>query len=319
MSAPAVVAHFGTAPPFLQVALRSAHAHGNPVVFLSTRSSRRTWPEQVDAGLIPLPKFEAFLQVYRKMSDFPERYEAAFWRRPFAIEAWMRAEGVSRAFVLDSDVVTFANYGTEVLPLVPDHCSAGLMTREDQGPLDWATSLHFSYWTLEALSDFTAFCVAAYRDPAIRRRLETKYQWHLQCGEAGGICEMTTLHLWRERQGDRVVNFAAPRGGLVADQAIGSSANAAGDEYDMRLAMKRFWFRNGQPHAHNRRLGTPVRFMCVHCQGPFKLAMPYLLDPILRRVYAEAYHARAAAARSRAAARSWWASKRPAAAGARLS
>jgi hypothetical protein len=302
---PVVIAFFGAAPPYLQVALRSADARGNAVVLVGSRVSRGAWPEHADTGLLSLPKLDTFMRVYRKMSDFPEQYEAAFWRRPFAIEAWMRAEGVSRAFILDSDVVTFADYGAEVLPLVPEHGVAGLMTQADQGPFDWATSLHFSYWTLDALSSFTSFCVEAYRDPAIRRRLEAKYQWHLDSGAPGGICEMTTLHLWRERHAARVVNFAAPHAGLVADHGIGSGANAVSGEYATRLGLKRFTFHRGRPHARHLGLGTTVRFLCVHCQGAFKLAMPYLRDPILRPVYAEAYHARAAVAAARAAAGSW--------------
>jgi hypothetical protein len=288
---PTLIAFFGWAPSYVELALRSAANCGNRVVLLGDETNHGVWKDHCDSSRMRLEKFAQFQTSFQKMSDYGDGYEMAFWRRPFVIEEWMVAEGVQRAFVLDGDVLTFADYSKDVLPSLPSGCAAALMTYEDQGEFDWATSLHFSYWTLDALRDFTSFCIEAYRDPTTRKALETKYRWHLEHRQPGGICEMTLLFLWRQRIAATLSNLAAVWDDKTADLAIGASANSANDEYPMQFGLKRFAFRDGIPFAHNRHLNLDIRFVSIHCQGRYKSSMRFLSRPALRRLYVPGYFA----------------------------
>src|SRR5207302_1038911 len=162
------IAFFGPGPDYLKVALKSAADFNSRVVLVGDEANQDFWKDHWDSRQMQPLKFNDFKRSYTKMSDYSEFYEMAFWRRPFAVEEWMRSEGVAQVFLLDGDIVTFADYSRDVVPVLPSECCAALMTFQHQDHSAWATSLHFSYWTLDALTDFTSFCIEAYRDPGIR-------------------------------------------------------------------------------------------------------------------------------------------------------
>ena len=194
---PTLIAFFGRGPNYLKVSLKSAADFNNQVVLLGDSANRGFWKEHWDSSRITLPKLDEFKRSYAKMSYYPEFYEMAFWRRPFVVEEWMRSQGVDQAFLLDGDIVTFADYSKVVLPVLPKDCVAAVSTLEEQRTFEWMTSLHFSFWTLDALTDFTSFCIEAYRDSSVRRMLEAKYRWHVEKRRPGVIFDMTVLYLGR--------------------------------------------------------------------------------------------------------------------------
>ena len=286
---PTLICFFGPPPWYLEFALESAKRFNNEVLLLGDAANSGCWSDHWDSGCVNLPKFDEFKRWYRKMSDYPDFYEMSFWRRPFVVEEWMRREGVDRAFLLDGDVLTFADYSDEVAPALPPNCAAALMTLRDQEEFEWATSLHFSYWTVAALESFTSFLIESYRDDAIRKRLEAKYQWHLRNSRPGGICEMTSLYLWLERHEKHTWNLAKVWNGMAGDLAVGTSANYFAGEYHMRRGLKHLTFENGLPHAYNSILGMKVRLLSVHCQGDSKNVMPFLYKRRWRSVYSDVY------------------------------
>ena len=46
----------------------------------------------------------------------------------FVLEEWMKENGYQRVFLLDSDIMTFANYSEEVYPVLPNDCIAALIS-----------------------------------------------------------------------------------------------------------------------------------------------------------------------------------------------
>jgi hypothetical protein len=291
---PTVIVFFGPAPEYVGLALRSAESRGNHVVMIGDASNRDCWKRHVDADALASEKYDRFTRVFVRMSNYPDGYEQAFWRRPFAIEAWMREAGVDKAFILDADVMTFANYADEVLPRIAAQHDAALMTLVEQDEYDWATSLHFSYWTLGALSSFTSFCIDTYGDPTRRDALQRKWAHDRETSTAGGVCEMTLLHLWRATRPDRVMNFAAGPD-AVGDLAVGTPDNVRRNEYEMRGGFKQLAFTHSRAYGR-RTTGEYARFWCIHCQGEAKTAMRWLSAPLLR-----SHFGRLAAARVRAA------------------
>ena len=304
---PTAIAFFGGAPDYLQYALRSAAERNHPAVLIGDASNRQLWSNHWDAGQSIPEKWRAFQETFTKMSDYPDAYEQSFWFRPFAVEQWMESCGVDEAFLLDSDVITFADYSRDIRRDLPEGCLAALMMYEGIREFEWAASLHMSYWTRPALADFTTFCIAAYRDRTIRQQLERKHRWHLATGTPGGICEMTLLYLWQQRHPGRVINLASIRNGTVADLAIGTANNRVENEYEVRYGLKRLVFQRGSPYGLNVAAGARVRFLCVHCQGRFKGLMRILANRRLRAFYRERESIAQVVVHSRAAVGHAWA------------
>jgi hypothetical protein len=242
---------------------------GNQLVMIGDDVNRGFWHEHWSVSQTSSAKYDEFMRSFTKMSDYSLRYEMAFWRRPFAVEAWMRSEGVNRIFLLDSDVMTFANYSRDLVSLLPRDCEAALMRRHDAG----CSSLHLSYWTIDSLTDFTSFCIEAYRDATIRNRLENKYRWMVENRMPGGICEMTLLHLWSKRHEGKVWNLAQVSNGVAGDMAINTSDGYFKDEYEMRGGFKRLALKHGGIYGYNKQSNQQVRFLAIHCQGRSKPVM----------------------------------------------
>lgn len=294
MGIPVVIAHFGR-QSYLQLSLESAVRFNTDVVLIGDGSNKSFWRNSWNSDRADIPKFCKFMDSYVKLSDYPDSYEMANWKRPFMMEAWMKEEGIERLFLLDSDVMSFADYSKEVAPQLPPECSATIMvTAGEQKVGDWWSSPHFSYWTREALEDFTTFIVAAYRDPNLRSKLESKYRWHIDNGRPGGVCDMTMLYHWAAQNTGKVFNLAKVTHHSVADLGVGASTNYFDDEYEMRRGFKRLVFRNGIPFGFNKVLQQEVRFWCLHCQGQAKGVMPFLHRWGLRTFFPELYRAKVA-------------------------
>jgi hypothetical protein len=294
MGIPVVIAHFGR-HNYLQFCLQSAARFNTDVVFIGDESNKSLWPSCWNSGQADTQKFRQFMDSYVKLSDYADPYEMGLWKRPFMIEAWMKEEGVEKLFIIDSDVMSFADYSKEVAPQLPADCGATIMvTAAEQEIGDWWSSFHFSYWTREALQDFTSFIVAAYRDPNLRGKLEAKYRWHIDNGRPGGICDITLLYFWAKEHAGKVLNLAKVTNQCVADLGVNTSTNYFDQEYEMRGGFKRLVFRNGIPFGFNKVLRQEVRFWCLHCQGQAKGVMPFLGRRGLRAFFPELYRAKGA-------------------------
>jgi hypothetical protein len=290
VSVPVVIAHFGGRPNYLQLCLESAASFNTDVVLIGDGSNRSFWRDHWNSDRVDTGRFREFADSYVKLSDYPDSYEMAFWKRPFVVDAWMKSEGVKELFLIDSDVLTFADYSKEVTPLLPSGYQAALMAPAGDQEISqlWA-SLHFSYWTREALDDFTSFAINAYRVPEMRHKLESKYRWHVDNRQPGGVCEMTLLYYWATENSQKVFNLARVIGHSVADRAVNQPANYFDDEYEIRGGFKRLFFRNGLPFGFNRVLDQEVRFWCLHCQGEAKGVMRILQQPGLRPFFPDVY------------------------------
>lgn len=289
MGIPVVIAHFGGSPQYLRIGLESAARHNREVMLIGDESNAKTWDNHWNGDRAPMSRFQEFMKSYVKMSDYPDDYELAFWKRPFLVEAWMKSEAIREIFLTDSDVLSFADYSREVAPLLPRDCQATLMATQKQGLAELGDSLHFSYWKREALEDFIDFSIHAYKDGNMMKKLKAKHQWHLDHQQRGGVCEMTLLHYWAEQNSARVLNLAKATDGGVADLGISGATNYFDDEYGMRGGFKRLIFRNGACFGINKPLGREIRFWCIHCQGGAKDLMPVLHRSGLRAFFPQVH------------------------------
>jgi hypothetical protein len=281
---PVIISHFNQQPNYLKFALKSAANFNKNVVLLGDNSNKGFWENHWSVTSIESEKYQAFQKYYVQMSYYPKTYEDSFWKRMFMLEEWMKKNDTKQAFLLDSDVMTFSNYSIELAPILFDNYIASLMTCENQDNFRWASSCHFSYWTLEGITDFTTFSIEAYSNQEIRKQLEAKWQWHNDNNQAGGVSEMTLLYLW-SKDNPRVANSSKVANDMTIDHSINTSTNYSDNEYQMQLGIKKIIFKNGIPYGFNKVLNKEIRFSCIHCQGTAKILMRFFYDENLRPFY----------------------------------
>ncbi len=264
--------------PYLEFSLRQARAAdpGADLVLLGDRENDRfPFLRHVDTSQPPYPgAADAVARVYEHRSTNARPFELACFQRWFVLRAFMQAEGLTDALVLDSDVMLYAAEA-EVLANRLRGKRLGLCWPREQGGYRWATSAHASYWTAEAAGAFCDFVLRSYTEPALTARYEAKWQHHLRTGQRGGVCDMTALHLFRETLDPaHVANMLTVEEGWAHDRNLNQAENEWPDEYATRGAHKAIHWEEGYPAGTNRRLGAAVRFQSLHLQGHAKALMP---------------------------------------------
>ncbi|APB32891.1 hypothetical protein GlitD10_0577 [Gloeomargarita lithophora Alchichica-D10] len=281
---PVVIAHFGNQPEYLQSALALAAQWNQTVVLLGDEHNKNFWPHHASITGLELAKWQEFQKVYVKLSNYDEFYEKAFWQRMFFLEFWMQDQGYQEVFLLDSDVATFANFTQELQLFLLNKYTAGLMVLQNPGNLLWMASPHFSYWTQAGISDFTSFCIHAYSNPEYLDKFQAVYNEMKDLGLGGGICEMTLLYEWSQKD-TKVFNFAQVFQGMTFDHGISSASNYLPAEYQMQFGLKKFIFRDGKPYGYNQMLKQYIRFWGIHCLGGNKWLIKRFLSPQWRHFY----------------------------------
>ena len=281
---PVIFTHFNQQPNYLKFALESAASFNEKVVLIGDESNKLCWKNHWNTTPIESYKYQHFQKNYVHMSTNPQQFEIFCFKRFFYLEEWMKTNDAKQAFLLDSDIMTFSNYTTELSPILLNDYIASLMTCENQDNFRWASSPHFSYWTLEALEDFTSFCREAYGNKEIREKLEQKFKWQVDNNQAGGICDMTLLYLWSKDK-PKIANLSRVMNGMTVEHCINISTNYFEDEYQMQMNAKKITFKNGVPYGFNKVLNQEIRFLCIHCQGASKGLMKFFYYQNLRDFY----------------------------------
>jgi hypothetical protein len=272
---PVVIAHFGNQPEYLKYALELAAQWNQTVVLLGDDQNKNFWPHHASITGVELPKWQEFQKVYVKLSNYDEFYENACWLRMFALENWMSKQNYQEAFLLDSDVATFANFTQELQPLLSGKYIAGLMIPKNPGNLLWMASPHFFYWTVAGITDFTNFCIHAYRNPECLDKFQTVYSEMMNLGLEGGICEMTLLYEWSKNI-PNVFNFAQVFQNMSFDHNIALASNYQEQEYSTQFGLKKLRFKCGQPYGYNQVYQKYIRFLGLHCAGGNKWLIKFL-------------------------------------------
>jgi hypothetical protein len=261
--------------PYLELSLRQARAadpDADVVLLGDAENDRFRFLRHVDVSGLDFADVAApFERAYRHLSTNGYAFELACFRRWFMLRAFMEAEGLADALVLDSDVMLYATEA-EVRAGLPAGAALGVCRPAEQGAYRWMASPHVSYWRADRAEAFCAFILQSYTDAGRLERYEQKWQYHLDQGLYGGICDMTALYLFgEEQQPGMVVNLAAERDACVHDANVNNAENLWPGEYRLRGGCKDVTFDAlSRPWGFNVPLGRAVRFLTLHFQGKAK-------------------------------------------------
>lgn len=257
---------------YLEFTLRQAHAASpaSEIVLLgNAENDRFPFVTHVD---IAAPHYAAAAEeatrVYRHMATNPKVVALRWLQRWFWLRTYLREAGLDDAWVLDSDVLLFADE-QELRARYSEGQSLALAIPQPQEPLIWAAGPHASYWTRETVDAFCRFAERSYTEPAGLARYEDKWAMHQREGIPGGVCDMTTLYLFAQETPH--ANVLEVQEGAVFDHNLNVPSNAVPEEFEMNGAIKRLdWDRQRRPLGFSRVRGEDVRFLGLHLQGQAK-------------------------------------------------
>jgi hypothetical protein len=275
---PIVTIHRGASSP-LRYVLHQARALGAAWPAFLIGDAEAAEP---DFPLIPLDNVESslgreFEAAYQHMSTNREGFELFCWKRWFHLQEFMRQNDLGQVIHIDSDVLLYSNPEQLEQAFGGFKRGALLVPDRDYNTLTWCASGHVSYWTRPLLDEFCTFAMETYQTASGLARYREKWNWHLQSGARGGICDMTGLYLfWYERQ-DQFNNLAMNHEGNCVDLSIRHSSNGLRHEYRTQNGRKEVQMIDGQPHFVTRADSQLVRVHALHFQGPAK--------PLVRQYY----------------------------------
>jgi hypothetical protein len=263
---------------YLSYALNQARSvNGNSDVVLIGDGDGHEGVQVVPFESLDQGNCDRFRSDYQHRSPNGYEFELFCWLRWFYLLEYMRREQVNSVLHLDSDVLLCSSL-EEISRKYSDAMAdcAFLIPRQDHDSFNWAASAHMSFWTIDLLEDFCAFCLDGLGRGEYQGPYKEKWNWHLSNQKPGGVSDMTTLYLfWRERQA-QITNLAMDHYGNVFDMLITSGFNYYEDEYLTDSGRKRIRFIDRRPYVfRNDGSGSPVRVHALHFQGVAKRHIPY--------------------------------------------
>ena len=224
-------------------------------------------------------ELEKFRKNYIHMSYQPLEFEKFCFERWFLLAEFMRRSNIKKAFVMDTDVMIFADMNS-VAAKIPDEVVCALSCTELEVDRNYgikAGSGHSSYWTLNGILRLADFLRQLYSETEMLNLLKHKWSIYSQSHIYGGVTDMDGLWLFKDRclkAGEFMNTNIMPGCGGVFDNALGSPEGITGNQYVMNGMIKKLEWHDNMPYCRELVSGDTKLFYTLHCQGQFKFLMP---------------------------------------------
>ncbi len=207
------------------------------------------------------------------MSTNSAKFELKCFKRYFMLFEFMKLKNLDRAIMLDSDIMTYANF-SELKCLQDKNIIAAI--DEDQitsfehigtaGP-------QVFFCTIEAIDDFTKLLIDTYENNI--KLLRDEWLYRKQVHDVNQISDMVLLSLWARNHGNKILRWH-----LVKEIHLQYSANDSDGsecfEMDKILKIKKIFIKDN--FAYLRRIDNHelIRVGVLHFQGnKSKIFMKY--------------------------------------------
>jgi hypothetical protein len=262
-----VLQFFRGNPPYLNLSLQQAQRFNQDVILIGDTSNQKIIRQHYPYTDYN-QRFQSFTQVYEHLSSNSADFETRCFQRFFVLHQWMAAHDQDKVFMIDSDLLLYANLTEFYEKYLQAHevalCIPKLKNQETE--YVWTASPHLSFWTRSAVESFTQFCLDIYIHH--KDLLHQKYRYHQTMNQPGGICDMTLLYLWA-RDNPTVFNLLELKNGVAIDHNINSKDDLYENQYKLKAGIKAIYFEQGLPHEQD----TGNQFLGIHFQGTAKPLM----------------------------------------------
>ncbi len=275
-----VFIHHETRSEYARKAIIMARKYNNHVVFFGDDTNKDYSDCWVDTNAYCRDEWERFKAVFKNMSYYDDGYAIKIFKRFFAMKEYMKEHSIDECILIDSDVLSFADYS---VLLVFEDCDATLfIPREEEKGSDpmsygnyfWGASAGTSYFNYKAIEEIIAFMLDMYENHI--DVLETKWKWHQENNHGGGVCEMSLLFLWYLQTDLKVINtkkiFENDNEPYVIDNDVRTVNDRCKFIKYKRKNIEKLCIRNSLPYLI-RENGDTVRAVCLHFGGNTKIYM----------------------------------------------
>ena len=217
------------------------------------------------------------------MSYQPETLERICFERWLVLAEFIRREGIAKAFVVDTDVMIYADLSKLTRNFAPT-IKCGLAESDNEvsdETIEYKpVSGNSSYWTSKAIFEFESLLKRLYIEPELQTLLENRWAEYSLTHIYGGITDMDALGLFRRSLSNtEFINTSIMSGcNGVFDVALCHSEGAVKDQYQMSGLIKRLEWRSGVPYGIECKSCKRIRFFTLHCQGRYKSFMAGLYN-----------------------------------------
>lgn len=260
---PIVYIHLGHLPVYLKLSVQQARQY-NPKVVLISDNKPDFDCEWVDVSTVS-DDVERFAAIYAHMSTNSKKFELICIKRWIILRNYMIKYNIDRAYYTDSDVMIYDNLENVYNSHYSNYEVCYTMP-VDQENYRWTASACCSYWSLKAIKAFSDFIFHCYDTTGIKK-LEEKWNYHMQNGIPGGVCDMTLFYLFYDKLS--FCSLSSVTHDIVFDQNFIDSENYYRNEYtteysdEFELQVKKLTWENKQPYARNLKLNKKVRFIVL--------------------------------------------------------
>jgi hypothetical protein len=277
---PIFIVHKGS-QDYLYSAIQLSRAHGNYTVLIgSDPIAGSLCNGYYDLKNTASSEYNEFEKNYIHMSSNSYEFELLCFKRYFDLLKVAASQNIKSFWMIDSDVILLSNLKEFTQDVLIRNQFWAALSTPVQESLDWASSPHISFWTIEALSNFVSFLRNMYANPMIER-LQIKYNHHSANNLPGGICDMTALFLWQQEHRVKIFNTAQAHldGYGLFDHNINMEGNYFPKEFvkNPLLKIKKISFSKRIYFAKPINSMTLIPVVCLHFQGSAKKFIPLFL------------------------------------------
>lgn len=268
---PVVFIHCGYQKYFKYV-LRQAVKMKNKVYLLGDETNKHieniVW---YDSEEFSLYHYRIFEMKYKHMSTNSHWFEIICFKRYFLLYEFMKKENINKCILCDSDLMIYINFNEINIDFTNIELMYSGTSRQKN--YRWSYSAHCSCWGVDNLRRFLSFVKDIYENNL--EILEEKWKYHQENSIQGGICDMTLLYLYVNKNiKEKFLNstYIKP----VFDHSIRSVEGCTKNEFifDKKIACKKVVFIGDIPYFFELKTGKRVQAYTIHAQGRSKMYIP---------------------------------------------
>lgn len=195
-----------------------------------------------------------FEKIYadKHMSSNDHLYEMFCFQRWFILRDFMKINNIKKCLHIDSDILLYVNVSEEQKKFDRSNFT---VSRKGSG--------HNSFIKLEGIEEFCQFIIDFYTKPSLFKILESL--WEEKKSRPGGICDMTLLNQYYQRNTDKI----AQTSDIIDDSVYDANINVS-HEFEMRNGIKNIFWVDNQPFCRHLESGKEIKFNSLHFQGKAK-------------------------------------------------
>lgn len=278
MVLPIIIFHIGN-QHYVRLCLQQALKSGNTNIILINDNENNF--SDLPINVVNYNKYsknlEKFKTLYKNLSTNNHHIEFLCIVRWMCAYEYMKENNIKRAFICDSDVLIYENLDNIDKNYL--HSYDFMLCSSNSKNLTGGQSI----WNYSKLQNFVEFIFVFYET-----QINKMVEWYKNYKEDGGICDMTLLYYFANKQKD-FVGLRLPdypyfsqdltqifNNEFTFDLHLGTFGNHPyPDDYEVNTKNrnKNIKFIDGKPYCFCKHLNKDIRFVLLHFQGRNKALM----------------------------------------------